>query len=312
MCAARRIQHSSAHRTPRPHSRHLRANRAKDVAVHRSVPDASSCAAEDAEHADVAGTSSEDRAEKAIAVSRVRTTVQLLPSFIPALAAIPIGVTLTFATRHVSGIVVAVTFALSVATIIGAGIWSWYAVTWLARDVVGDASATPAIRRASSRAWWMILSIDLAILGCLALVVFSQGVLPIPNFGSVYDGTDPLTSDCSRDRSWDPASLDRWNLIDVSGERIGEVSLRAAYSCSTIWPAVTYDKPLTGAGKSVRMTMVRPKDGATAVFRAPARGQLGSVGNMLYNNLACARAEVEVIDQMGNSGPKTITDCIRA
>ncbi len=251
--------------------------------------------------------------------ARAKHVVQVLPPIVQSLAAIAASVTLTFALRqpNVALSYVVAALALAIVLVVGAGVWAWRASTFLDRRLGGA-----TIAHTGSRKRWLpnplakglalLTALALLALGSVTYLIFQQGIKPIPNYSSAYDGLDPASSGCADDPV--RADVPPEPLLDVDGRDVGTVSFEMSYPCSTIWVAVTYSDPSRHVGKTAIITAIRPEDGAKATFKSrPRTGGTRSRGNMLYNGLACVKGEVELMDNStGLVGKKARLPCTPA
>ncbi len=282
----------------------------RNRAEHRSVKDASS-GLHDLTSVGAPGPLLDPRSKQPMALNEgVGGEGHFVATLLQAYAALAGTVVGSFALRQPNVPVWAVVAALVLVVVLVCAPGMWVVITRAASRRAALEGRAPTWGPTATG--WRVVALAVpTALTVLAGLVLVQGLKPIPNYTSAYDGNAPEASACSR--SAEPVEDQSFPRVrDREGRDIGWVRLIASYNCSTVWAELTYAKDGQRDVKTAHIVMVRDADDATAPFRSrPSRGQPFSRGNMLSNAKSCVRAEVFVVDSTtGHPGPRTPTDCV--
>lgn len=241
------------------------------------------------------------------------TFLELLAGFVGALGA---GIAGSFA----SDPTVPADFA---AILLGAGITLWIGVTTLSgftwKRIKALRTGGAPVRRAFDCTWsgWtkVVVGTTIFVLA-LSVLVFWLGKRPDPDYASSYDGLDPHLTQCDDGATVIPDSST--SLLDLQGQTVGSVDLKASAACGTVWARVRInadDAPRL-KGQIVHIEMLRQGDGKSVVYPLLISGQVKPAGspyaegwsNMVSATASCAEAHVYLMDGE-KTGSLTKTGC---
>jgi hypothetical protein len=154
-----------------------------------------------------------------------------------------------------------------------------------------------------------------AVLGAVSLagvvIVLIAAHGSKPDYGSAFDGLDPVRERCSPKATRVPG-IAAPAVRDQDGRVIASLHLIHSPYCDTMWPQVLLTKQ--GAkrvrGRVLELRVTRKADDHVAIYRLPLRGGRAGFGNMIASNGSCVFASAQILALApAHAGPVAQSAC---